>query len=111
MRKITSLCALFSATVFAVLSGCSASPFSVAAPASAPLATSSSEAAAILFTPGIAADSSESTVAEVNGQCGPHGTVNYGGCGGGRCCSRFGWCGDSPDHCGSGCQRGYGNCW
>ncbi|KAI5801742.1 putative galactose oxidase [Peziza echinospora] len=44
-----------------------------------------------------------------NGQCGsqngnticPAGSV-------GTCCSPYGWCGNTPDHCGTGCQSGCG---
>ncbi|KAH3941820.1 hypothetical protein HBI56_237000 [Parastagonospora nodorum] len=28
----------------------------------------------------------------------------------GRCCSRYGWCGDTTGYCGVGCQSGYGAC-
>ncbi|KXJ91946.1 hypothetical protein Micbo1qcDRAFT_162003 [Microdochium bolleyi] len=27
-----------------------------------------------------------------------------------RCCSQYGWCGASSDHCGTGCQSGFGSC-
>ena len=27
-----------------------------------------------------------------------------------QCCSQYGWCGDSSDHCGVGCQTAYGRC-
>jgi len=26
------------------------------------------------------------------------------------CCSQYGWCGDTSDHCGTGCQCAYGRC-
>lgn len=26
------------------------------------------------------------------------------------CCSEWGWCGDSAEHCGTGCQSAYGSC-
>jgi Berberine and berberine like/FAD binding domain/Chitin recognition protein len=29
---------------------------------------------------------------------------------GGACCSQWGWCGDGPAYCGSGCQRDFGRC-
>lgn len=29
---------------------------------------------------------------------------------GATCCSRAGWCGSSPDHCGPGCQSAFGTC-
>ncbi|WIA15784.1 hypothetical protein OEZ85_002398 [Tetradesmus obliquus] len=43
-----------------------------------------------------------------NGRCGS----SQGGfcCSIGNCCSAGGWCGSSADHCGSGCQQGYGKC-
>ncbi|KAL8401304.1 hypothetical protein RB596_008205 [Gaeumannomyces avenae] len=28
----------------------------------------------------------------------------------GSCCSKYGWCGSSAAHCGSGCQSGFGTC-
>ncbi|KAL8372365.1 hypothetical protein RB595_001930 [Gaeumannomyces hyphopodioides] len=28
----------------------------------------------------------------------------------GNCCSKYGWCGSSAAHCGSGCQSGFGTC-
>lgn len=36
-------------------------------------------------------------------KCTAMGTVNL-------CCSQYGWCGDSPGHCGGGCQAAYGKC-
>jgi len=27
-----------------------------------------------------------------------------------RCCSQYGWCGASTDHCGTGCQSAFGSC-
>lgn len=27
-----------------------------------------------------------------------------------RCCSQWGWCGDTAEHCGTGCQSAYGSC-
>lgn len=46
-----------------------------------------------------------------DGRCGP----NNGGqtCArepGATCCSYVGWCGNTADHCGAGCQSGYGTC-
>ncbi|KAI9337719.1 hypothetical protein DFJ73DRAFT_798413 [Zopfochytrium polystomum] len=29
----------------------------------------------------------------------------------GFCCSQYGYCGESEDHCGAGCQAGFGECW
>ncbi|KAH3917922.1 hypothetical protein HBI56_178700 [Parastagonospora nodorum] len=28
----------------------------------------------------------------------------------GNCCSQYGWCGKTTDHCGTGCQKGFGTC-
>jgi len=39
-------------------------------------------------------------------QCGG----SFGSCTDGYCCSKFGWCGNSNDHCGSGCQKNFGRC-
>ncbi|KEY64217.1 hypothetical protein S7711_03506 [Stachybotrys chartarum IBT 7711] len=46
-----------------------------------------------------------------NGRCG----VSFGSTTciqepGATCCSRAGWCGATGDHCGTGCQAGYGTC-
>ncbi|RPB11863.1 glycoside hydrolase/deacetylase [Morchella conica CCBAS932] len=27
-----------------------------------------------------------------------------------KCCSQYGWCGDTDEYCGTGCQSGYGTC-
>jgi hypothetical protein len=46
-----------------------------------------------------------------SGKCG---AANYGltcwGYSGGSCCSKYGWCGNTNDYCGSGCQGSYGDC-
>ena len=34
----------------------------------------------------------------------------YGSCDPDDCCSKYGWCGQSSEHCGSGCQSNYGIC-
>ena len=34
----------------------------------------------------------------------------YGVCDADECCSKYGWCGTSDEHCGTGCQSEYGNC-
>src|SRR4051794_8866248 len=28
----------------------------------------------------------------------------------GNCCSQYGWCGSTADHCGTGCQKSFGTC-
>ena len=35
---------------------------------------------------------------------------DYGKCDSGDCCSQYGWCGESEEHCGIGCQSEYGTC-
>ncbi|ORX42629.1 hypothetical protein BCR36DRAFT_217197, partial [Piromyces finnis] len=35
---------------------------------------------------------------------------NHGKCDEGYCCSEYGWCGESDDHCGIGCQSEFGEC-
>ncbi|OUM62255.1 carbohydrate-binding module family 18 protein [Piromyces sp. E2] len=42
-----------------------------------------------------------------NERCGP----GVGECSEGFCCSQYGWCGKSKDHCDAGCQKNYGECW
>ncbi|KAK3843523.1 MAG: hypothetical protein J3R72DRAFT_440220 [Linnemannia gamsii] len=42
----------------------------------------------------------------VSAQCGPDG----GSCPPGLCCSSAGFCGNTPFHCGDGCQPDYGTC-
>ncbi|ORY10605.1 hypothetical protein LY90DRAFT_637747, partial [Neocallimastix californiae] len=34
----------------------------------------------------------------------------YGRCKGNKCCSKWGYCGTSSDHCKKGCQPKYGLC-
>ncbi|OUM58721.1 carbohydrate-binding module family 18 protein [Piromyces sp. E2] len=40
-------------------------------------------------------------------RCGPNVAV----CAKGLCCSKYGWCDKTKDHCGSGCQPKYGMCY
>ncbi|OUM61793.1 carbohydrate-binding module family 18 protein [Piromyces sp. E2] len=47
-----------------------------------------------------------SQIISKDGRCGPE----YGRCPGDLCCSEYGWCGKTSDHCGSGCQSEYGEC-
>ena len=46
---------------------------------------------------------------QVVDQCGG----NAGGaiCPNDLCCSQYGWCGNTAEYCGVGCQLDYGNCW
>ncbi|KAF2006993.1 carbohydrate esterase family 4 protein [Amniculicola lignicola CBS 123094] len=45
-----------------------------------------------------------------DGTCG--GTTNFTcqGSSFGNCCSQYGWCGTTTDHCGTGCQKTFGTC-
>ncbi|KAM7214560.1 hypothetical protein V8F06_010042, partial [Rhypophila decipiens] len=44
-----------------------------------------------------------------DGTCGYEAKMRCG-TGENQCCSAGGWCGDSKDHCGAGCQSLFGNC-
>ena len=50
---------------------------------------------------------SETVVIDPN-QCGPANNNNK--CVSGLCCSQNGWCGNTTDYCGAGCQTGFGDC-
>jgi len=50
--------------------------------------------------------SNTSTTISTNGRCGPI----YGICPNNLCCSQYGYCDNSPDHCGIGCQSDFGRC-
>ncbi|RDW70073.1 hypothetical protein BP5796_08470 [Coleophoma crateriformis] len=43
-----------------------------------------------------------------DGSCGPH--ITCVGSQWGNCCSGAGYCGNTTDYCGTGCQSAYGNC-
>jgi len=49
---------------------------------------------------------STASSATVNARCGK----GYGSCPTGTCCSKFGYCGTTADHCGAGCNINYGAC-
>jgi hypothetical protein len=42
-----------------------------------------------------------------DGSCG---TTTCAGSAFGNCCSQYGWCGSTADHCGTGCQSASGTC-
>ncbi|KAF1817187.1 hypothetical protein P152DRAFT_10527 [Eremomyces bilateralis CBS 781.70] len=44
-----------------------------------------------------------------DGNCGANGKTCLNSAFG-NCCSEHGWCGATTDHCGTGCQSGFGNC-
>jgi len=51
--------------------------------------------------------STPSKSSSVKGKCGP----KYGACAKpNECCSQYGWCGTTEEHCGVGCQSEFGNC-
>ncbi|KAF2131497.1 carbohydrate esterase family 4 protein [Dothidotthia symphoricarpi CBS 119687] len=45
-----------------------------------------------------------------DGTCGGTGGFSCIGFSGGQCCSQYGWCGASTDHCSTGCQSAFGQC-
>ncbi|KAF2638126.1 glycoside hydrolase/deacetylase [Massarina eburnea CBS 473.64] len=45
-----------------------------------------------------------------DGTCGSKVGTTCIGFSAGSCCSEYGWCGASADHCGTGCQAGFGTC-
>lgn len=52
--------------------------------------------------------SGSETVTTDPNQCGPANNNNK--CVSGLCCSQNGWCGNTTDYCGAGCQTGFGDC-
>ncbi|ORX95388.1 hypothetical protein K493DRAFT_260534, partial [Basidiobolus meristosporus CBS 931.73] len=52
------------------------------------------------------ATSTSTPLKQRNEQCGS----GFGACAPGLCCSEWGWCGYSPDHCTGGCQARFGQC-
>jgi len=48
------------------------------------------------------------SVVSTNGKCGPKNGNTV--CPAGKCCSKYGWCGTSDDHCKAGCQSEFGKC-
>jgi len=52
--------------------------------------------------------SSSTPVISTNGKCGPKNGNTV--CPSGKCCSKYGWCGTSDDHCKAGCQSEFGKC-
>jgi len=51
-------------------------------------------------------DANSLNLLEKRANCGP----GIGACSGGLCCSQWGFCGSTPDYCGTGCQPGFGSC-
>lgn len=45
-----------------------------------------------------------------DGTCGGTNAYTCNGSGFGNCCSQYGWCGSTTDHCGTGCQSAFGTC-
>jgi len=45
-----------------------------------------------------------------DGTCGTQGGTTCAGSTFGNCCSQYGWCGSSADHCGASCNSGFGTC-
>ncbi|OHE96562.1 polysaccharide deacetylase [Colletotrichum orchidophilum] len=95
------------------ISGASSSPVPVSFEASS---SSSSATTATVPTPSGTSSAAGTTGTatpplSTNGRCG----TTQGGTTcisepGATCCSQYGWCGATTDHCGSGCQAGFGTC-
>lgn len=45
-----------------------------------------------------------------DGSCGGTNKFTCQGSSFGNCCSQYGWCGSSKDHCGTGCNSAFGTC-
>lgn len=45
-----------------------------------------------------------------DGTCGTQGGKTCTGSTFGNCCSQYGWCGSTTDHCGTGCNAAFGTC-
>ncbi|KAJ9667504.1 hypothetical protein H2201_002373 [Coniosporium apollinis] len=56
------------------------------------------------------APAASATKASTDGTCGGTTGQTCLGAAFGNCCSQYGWCGATADHCGTGCQAGFGNC-
>ncbi|GKT81095.1 chitin recognition protein [Colletotrichum tofieldiae] len=57
-----------------------------------------------------AASSTSTLPVSVDGVCGASNGRQCFGSASGNCCSQYGWCGSTSEHCGSGCQSAYGTC-
>ncbi|KZL86484.1 chitin recognition protein [Colletotrichum incanum] len=57
-----------------------------------------------------AASSSSTLPVSSDGVCGASNGRQCFGSSSGNCCSQYGWCGSTPEHCGNGCQSAYGTC-
>jgi len=67
------------------------------------VATGSGSSSAITISP---INTSTINNISTDGRCG----ILYGKCPDNLCCSQYGYCDDSPDHCSIGCQSDYGRC-
>ncbi|KAF2855092.1 carbohydrate esterase family 4 protein [Plenodomus tracheiphilus IPT5] len=74
----------------------------------APTACSSGASSSRVST-SAAATSTPSGVS-TDGMCGSTAGKTCLNSGLGECCSQYGWCGATTDHCGTGCQAGFGQC-
>ncbi|KAF1830235.1 chitin binding protein [Decorospora gaudefroyi] len=50
------------------------------------------------------------TPVSTDGTCGTQGGATCVGSSFGNCCSQYGWCGSTPDHCGASCNSAFGIC-
>jgi len=51
-----------------------------------------------------------STPVSTDGTCAGTGGRTCAGSPFGNCCSQYGWCGSTADHCGASCNKSFGNC-
>ncbi|EFQ36004.1 polysaccharide deacetylase [Colletotrichum graminicola M1.001] len=72
----------------------------------------SSAANAVLVSPAATNTAPAPVVlTSLDGYCGTkYGNTSCLGSVFGNCCSQYGYCGSTTDHCGTGCQTGFGNC-
>lgn len=62
-------------------------------------------------TPVTAPPAKAGLVSSPNGSCGnSYACTGYASTLGYSCCSQYGYCGSTTDHCGTGCKKGYGAC-
>ncbi|KAF1831063.1 glycoside hydrolase/deacetylase [Decorospora gaudefroyi] len=75
----------------------------------APSCASTSSASSSVTATSSGATATPTAVSQ-DGSCGLANGLACTGFAEGECCSQYGWCGSSTDHCGTGCQSDFGNC-
>ncbi|KAK2038719.1 glycoside hydrolase/deacetylase [Colletotrichum somersetense] len=73
--------------------------------------TTTASSAAVLATAAASSSASPAVLTSLDGNCGTKaGNTSCAGSAFGNCCSQYGYCGNTVDHCGTGCQTGFGSC-